>query len=35
MKLNLKELPVEVSPDGTIENRDVRTQMGNLLWNFS
>ncbi len=35
MKLNLKELQVEVSPDGTIENRDVRTQMGNLLWNFS
>ena len=35
MKLNLKELQVEVSPDGTIENRDVRTQLGNLLWNFS
>lgn len=35
MKLNLKELSVEVSPDGTVENRDVRTQLGNLLWNFS
>ena len=35
MKLNLKELQVEVSPDGTVENRDVRTQLGNLLWNFS
>ncbi len=35
MKLNLKELPVVVSPDGTIENNDIRKDFGNFLWNFS
>lgn len=35
MKLNLKKLPVEVSPDGTIEHKDIRKDFGNFLWNYS
>lgn len=35
MKLNLKELPVEISPDGTKENKDIRKDFGNFLWNYS
>lgn len=35
MKLNAKELPVIISPDGSVEKRDVRKDFGNFLWNYS
>ncbi len=35
MKLNLKELSVQISPDGTTEQKDLRKDFGNFLWNYS
>lgn len=35
MKLNLKELSVQTSPDGTTEQKDLRKDFGNFLWNYS
>lgn len=35
IRMNFKVVPVVVSPDGKIEDRDLRKDFGNFLWNYS